>query len=162
MLVRQQLGKKFFGWVSYTLSRSERKDHPSEAWHPFQFDQTNILTLVASRVLPRGWQVGARFRYVTGTPYTPILGSLYDATSDRYTPISGPNLGGRLPSFNQLDLRVDKLWVFDKWRFSAYLDIQNAYNASNPEALSYNYDYRISHPVTGLPFLPILGIRGDF
>ena len=162
LLVRQQLARKFFGWVSYTLSRSERKDHADESWHPFQFDQTHILTLVASRVLPRGFQVGGRYRFVTGTPMTPIEGSYYDAVSDRYTPISGQTLGARLPAFNQLDLRVDKTFTFDKWRFSAYLDVQNAYNAANPEALSYNYDYRISHPVSGLPILPILGIRGDF
>jgi TonB family protein len=162
LLVRQQLARNFFGWLSYTVSRSERKDHPGEAWHPFQFDQTHILTLVASRVLPRGFQLGGRFRYVTGTPNTAITGSFYDALSDRYTPIAGPTFGSRLPAFNQLDVRLDKTFTFDKWRFSAYLDVQNIYDASNPEALSYNYNYRISHPVTGLPILPILGVRGDF
>jgi TonB family protein len=161
LLVRQELAHNFFGWVSYTLSRSERKDHPGQAWHPFQFDQTHILTLIASRILPRGWQVGGRFRFVTGTPTTPINGSFYDATSDRYTPIVGTPFGARLPAFNQLDLRVDKTFTFDRWRFAAYLDVQNVYNSSNPEALSYNFDYRISHPVTGLPILPIIGIRGD-
>jgi hypothetical protein len=161
-LLRQELAHNFFGWISYTLSRSERKDHPGEDWHAFQFDQTHIFTLIASRILPRGFQVGGRFRYVTGTPTTPINGSFYDATSDRYTPITGAPFGARLPAFNQLDLRVDKTFTFDRWRFSAYLDVQNVYNSSNPEALSYNFDYRISHPVTGLPILPILGIRGDF
>jgi TonB family protein len=162
VLVRQELARNFFGWVSYTLSRSQRKDHPDEPWHAFQFDQTHILTIVASRILPRGFQLGGRFRYVTGTPNTPVLGSFYDATIDRYTAISGTPFSGRLPAFNQLDVRVDKLFTFDKWRFSMYLDVQNIYNAKNPEALSYNYDYRISHPVTGLPILPILGLRGDF
>jgi TonB family protein len=162
LLVRQELARNFFGWLSYTLSRSERKDHPGEDWHAFQFDQTHIITVVASRILPRGFQVGGRFRYVTGTPNTPILGSFYDATSDRYTAISGATYGSRLPAFNQLDLRVDKLFTFDRWRFSMYLDVQNVWNAKNPEALSYNYDYRISHPVSGLPILPILGLRGDF
>jgi TonB family protein len=162
LLVRQELARNFFGWLSYTLSRSERKDHPGEPWHAFAFDQTNIFTAVASRILPRGFQVGGRFRYVTGTPLTPILGSFYDATSDRYTPIAGPTLGARLPSFVELDLRVDKTFTFDKWRFGGYLDLQNVTNSKNPEALSYNYNYTISHPVSGLPILPILGLRGDF
>ena len=34
--------------------------------------------------------------------------------------------------------------------------------ADNPEAVGYNYNYTIAHPITGLPLLPILGIRGDF
>src|SRR5260221_7476839 len=39
---------RFFGWLAYTLSRSERKDDPSPDWHVFQFDQTHILTVLAS------------------------------------------------------------------------------------------------------------------
>jgi TonB family protein len=162
VLVRQELARSFFGWLSYTLSRSERRDHPGEAWHPFQFDQTHILSLMLSQHLPRGFQVGGRFRYVTGTPYTPVVGSFYDTVAGRYTPITGARFGGRLASFNQLDLRVDKTFTFDRWRFSAYLDVQNLLRADNPEAVAYNYDYRRTHAITGLPLLPIIGIRGDF
>jgi hypothetical protein len=162
ILVRQEMAKKFFGWVAYTLSRSQRLDHAGEEWHPSQFDQTNILTLVASRLLPKGFQAGIRFRYVTGTPTTAINGSFYDVVGDRFTPIAGPVLGTRLPAFSQLDLRVDKTFTFDKWRFAAYIDVQNVYFAKNPEAFGYNYDYTIAHPVSGLPFLPVLGVRGDF
>ncbi len=34
LLVRQQISTRFFGWVVYTLSRSERKDHPDQGWYP--------------------------------------------------------------------------------------------------------------------------------
>ena len=67
-LLRQQMTRKFFGWIAYTLSRSERMDHPGEPWHRYLYDQTNILTLLASYDLPRGFKVGGRFRYVTGDP----------------------------------------------------------------------------------------------
>jgi len=162
LLLRQQLWRNVFGWVAYTLSRSERKDHPGEAWHRYVFDQTNILTLLASYRLPRGFQVGARFRYVTGNPYTPVTGAYFDSNADRYVPISGAAFSARLPAFNQLDLRVDKIWTFDRWRFSAYLDLQNTTRATNPEALSYNFDFTVSQPLAGLPLLPIVGVRGDF
>ena len=36
LLVRQELFHNFFGWVAYTLSRSERKDHPDEPWRLFR------------------------------------------------------------------------------------------------------------------------------
>jgi TonB family protein len=153
-LVRQQLSRNLMGWVSYTLSRSERQDHPGEAWHPFQFDQTHILTAFASYRLPRGFQVGARYRYVTGNPTTPVVGAYFDANSDRYVALTGQPFSARLPAFNQLDLRVDKI--------SMYLDVQNVFNTDNAEALQYNFDYTIPTPISGLPFLPILGIRGDF
>jgi hypothetical protein len=161
ILIRQQLSERFFGWVVYTLSRSERKDHPDQGWVPFQFDQTHILTLILSWHFPRGWIAGGRYRYVTGNPYTPVVDSFYDSTADRYTPIYGTTNSGRLDAFSQLDLRVDKIWTFNRWRFSAYLDVQNVLRADNPEAVGYNYNFRDPHPITGLPILPILGVRGD-
>ncbi len=162
ILVRQQMTRKFFGWMAYTFSKSERQDHPDDAWHPFLFDQTHILTLVASYLLPRGFQVGARYRYVTGNPYTPVVGAYFDSNADHYIPINAAPFSSRLPAFNQLDLRVDKLWTFDRWRFSIYLDVQNATRATNAEAITYNFDFTIPHPLAGLPLLPIMGIRGDF
>jgi len=91
-----------------------------------------------------------------------VVGSFYDSIADRYTPISGATNSARLDAFSQLDLRVDKIFTFDRWRFSAYLDVQNVLRADNPEAVGYNYNYTIAHPITGLPLLPILGVRGDF
>ena len=91
-----------------------------------------------------------------------MVGTFYDSIADRYTPIYGATNSGRLDAFNQLDLRVDKVFTFDRWRFSAYLDVQNVLRSDNPEAVGYNYNYQITHPITGLPLLPILGVRGDF
>ena len=54
------------------------------------------------------------------------------------------------------------MWTFDRWRYSMYLDVQNVWNASNPEAIDYNYNFTIENPISGLPLLPILGLRGDF
>ncbi len=162
ILLRQTLSKNLFGWIAYTLSRSERKDHADQSWYPFSFDQTNILTVMLSYLLPRGFQAGARYRFVTGDPYTPVTGAFYDSTADRYTPIAGATNSARLGAFSQLDLRVDKVFMFDRWRFSAYLDVQNVLRSDNPEAVGYNYNYTIVHPITGLPLLPIIGIRGDF
>ncbi len=162
LLVRQELFKGFFGWVAYTLSRSERNDHPDSAWRVFQYDQTHILTIIGSYKFGRGYQIGIRFRYVTGNPYTPTVGAYYNVNSDSYTPINGPLYSQRLGSFNQLDVRFDKKWTFRRWALSMYADIQNVYYASNPEGIANNYDYSQHQTVNGLPFLPVLGIRGDF
>lgn len=68
----------------------------------------------------------------------------------------------RTGAFHQLDLRVDKRWVYDRWMLTAYLDLQNVYNRANPVGVEYNYNYRESRPQQGLPLLPIVGLRGDF
>ncbi len=169
LLVRQQMWKHFFGWVSYTLSRAERRDHPGEDWHLFDFDQTHILSLIASYELPWGFQVGVRFRYVTGNPTTPVNSWYWSANDNAYRPINGALNSGRLPAFHQLDLRIDKTWTFKLWKLTLYLDIQNLYNAKNPEAIQYAprpVDCAVADAcqdaISGLPFLPALGIRGDF
>ena len=169
LLVRQQLWNHFFGWLSYTVSRAERRDHPGEDWHLFSFDQTHILGLIASYELPRGFQVGVRFRYVTGNPTTPVSSWYWSANEDAYTPIYGALNSDRLEAFNELDIRFDKTFTYRLWRFSVYLDIQNVYNAKNPEALQYaSRPVDCARPadctatISGLPFFPALGVRGEY
>jgi TonB family protein len=162
MLVRQELWHNFYGWVTYTLSRAERKDHPTDAWRNFEYDQTHILQLIASYKLPRGFQLGIRFRYVTGNPITPVIGGYYDANAGQYRPIQGPTYSARAADFNQLDVRLDKTWTYNRWKMSLYLDIQNIYNYRSEEGRAYNYNYSQYQPVTGLPILPALGIRGEW
>jgi hypothetical protein len=63
--------------------------------------------------------------------------------------------------FTQLDIRVDKTWQFKRWKLGAYLDVQNVYNRGNAEGIGYNYNYTQTTTVTGIPFLPNVGLRAD-
>lgn len=162
MMVRLELWRNLMGWISYTASRSERKDHEGQDWHLFQYDQTHIFTVLASYKLPKGFQVGARFRYVTGNPYTAVADSYFDSNRSVFVPIAGPFLGSRIPAFTQLDVRIDKTFTFNRWRLSLYLDLQNTYNAKNAEAIVYNFNYTQTNSINSLPILPVFGVRGDF
>jgi TonB family protein len=162
LLARWKPGGPLSGFIAYTMSRSERRLDDSRPFTTFEFDQTHILNAVASYKLGRGWTVGGRFRYVTGNPYTPYLGAVADLDAGVYTPIASPSLNsGRVAPFHSLDLRVDKTWTFTDWKLTAYLDLRNAYNRQNPEAMTYNYNYSQSKPLAGLPILPIIGLRGE-
>ncbi len=162
VFLRHNMSAKFFGWISYTLMKAERKDHSWEEWEPFQFDQTHILTMVGSYKLPYGFEIGARLRYVTGSPETPIVGSVYDSDSNDYAAIYGDPNSERNDPFFQLDLRIDKTWQFKLWTLTAYLDVQNVTYYKNQEGVSYNYDYSESQKVEGLPIFPSFGIKGSF
>jgi TonB family protein len=162
LVARHEFAHNFTGWLAYTLSRSERTDTGAEASRLFDFDQTHILTAVASYVLPRNWQVGTRFRLVSGNPRTPVTGGVFNASTDRYDPVYGPVNSARNGPFHQLDLRVDKRWIYQRWMLNLYLDVQNVYNRPNPEGLNYNYNFRLSSVQQGLPILTILGIRAEF
>ena len=53
---------------SHTLSRSERRDHPDDSWRLFEFDQTHILTLLGSYVLPAAGRLGCASATSPATP----------------------------------------------------------------------------------------------
>lgn len=159
ILIRKQLGDWMHGWLTYTLSRSERK-RGDGAWVPFNFDQPHVLNLAWTFQLPDNWTIGARYRLTSGNPDTPIVGATYDADADRYRPIREGE--DRLPLFHQLDIRVDKRFVFDTWLFEVYLDLQNAYWAENAEFYRYNYDYSERTAIGAIPILPTLGFKAIF
>ena len=162
VLLRQSISKWFFGLVSYTLMKSERKDCSTCGWRQFDFDQTHVLVIVAHAYLPRGFELGLRFRYITGFPYTPPSGGYYDADSDVYSPAHGPVNTARLADFNAIDFRIDKTFLFKRWLLKLYLDVSNVYNRANQEVIQPSYDFVRSAPITGLPILPSFGIRGEF
>ncbi|MBX3231812.1 MAG: TonB-dependent receptor [Labilithrix sp.] len=161
-LLRWQKDPKMFGWIAYTLMRSERREKPDDLLRLFDFDQTHILTAILSRNLGHGWRVGGRFRLVSGNLYTPSNYGALDADRAVYQPVSSmPLFGERLGTFHQLDFRVDKEIDAKPLKLSIYLDIQNIYFHRSQEGISYNYNYVEKSPVLGLPILPILGLRGD-
>ncbi len=162
LLLKHDLTERFYGWVSYTLSRSEQFDDDAEDYVPVEFDQSHILTVVGSYKFDSGVELGLRFRLTTGRPETPILGGTFNADNGRYFPLEGLPGSTRGATFHQLDLRVEKLWTFNRWRLSAYVDVQNIYNAPNPEAILWDYRYRENAPLRGLPFLPTFGVKGEF
>lgn len=163
LLLRHYPKNNFFGWVAYTLSRSERLTPDSDEWVAFNFDQTHILTLVAGYNLP-WWNidVSGRFRLVTGNPETPVVGAAFDADADTYRRIFGPPNSTRSAPFHQLDVRIDRTFIFNTWTLSTYLDISNVYNAVNQEGTRYNFDFTDSEPIRGLPFLPTFGFSARF
>lgn len=162
-ILRHESDGKFFGWLAYTLMRAERRDHAGEGFRSFDFDQTHILTLVASRRLAHNWELGLRFRLTSGSTFTPVIGSYFDSQTGQYQPIfSKAENSDRLPAFHQLDLRVEKMWIYKMWMLTAYLELMNAYNRANPEQIVYNFDLSESQYVTGLPILPVIGARGQF
>ena len=162
LFIRHDLSDNFRGWLSYTLSRAERTDSGQTRARLFDFDQTHILNMVFSYSFPENIEVGVRWRLVSGNPYTPILGGTFAVDADLFAPISGPINSDRLPLFHQLDLRIDKRWIFDRFTLAAYLSLVNTYNRTNTEGFSFNYDFTQRRPIQGLPVFPILGVRGDF
>lgn len=169
-LLRKQLTRRLYGWVAYTFMRSEQgvlDDGSLTKRVPADFDQRHNLVLAANFKLPRRWEVGGRFRVVTGLPFTPILGGLHNAdTPPMVGSVSGALFGthnsSRMATFHQLDLRIDRSWVLRRSVVNAYFDVQNVYNRQNPEGLIYNPHFTGVKAAVGVPILPVIGVRVEY
>jgi TonB family protein len=168
LLLRWDPDGRFFGWIAYSLSRTERDQ--SVAGGRLQdegneHDQPHNVVAVGTFELPELWEgfsAGFRVRYTSGNPYEPIRAAVYDADADDYQAVTTGQLTGRMPDFFQLDLRADKKWTARTWTFAAYLEVQNVTNRKNPEAATYSFDYSERGWVSGLPFFPAFGLRAEY
>ena len=143
---REKISRVFDVTVSYTWVRSSFEDK-HEVFIPSAWDNRNILNLTALATLKRNWDIGIKWRFVGGAPYTPYdvdrssLIEAWDAKGQGYLDYNLYNTN-RLTVFHQLDLRVDKEYYFKKWSLNVYLDIQNLYNfkAKQPDVLVQERD----------------------
>ena len=132
-LAQQRLFKDFYGIAALTLVRSEFTNPNTEGFVPSSWDNRFIVSLTAGKRFKNNWELGARWRFLGGTPYTPFdvqesaLISNWDVRNSGVLDYSRIN-GERLPAFHQLDLRLDKKYFFKNWNLNWYVDIQNAYN----------------------------------
>lgn len=124
--------------ISYTLVRSEFVNNTG-AYIPTAWDNKHLLNITATREFKHNWNIGMKWRFVGGAPYTPYdldrssLASAWDAQGRGYLDYSRFNQL-RLKSFHQLDVRVDKEYFFKHWSLRFYLDIQNIYNSKAERA----------------------------
>ena len=164
LLLRRRAERGFFGWVSYTLSRSERFLEGKRSV-VFSFDQTHVLNVAASYAVA-GWTFGARFTFATGRPVGDLLETAGDTVFDADDDNFDPNSRGRrtrLPTYHQLDLRIDREFrLGSRIKGSVYVDVINVYNSGNSEGWRYSYDFTDRDRVPGLPLLPTIGVRAMF
>ncbi len=129
----------FNATVTYTLFRSEFSD-VNDQLRSSSWDNRQLVNLIASYRTPGSWNFAARWRYLGGRPYSPIdmdlstLAASWDIRNQAYVDYDNYN-ALRLPSTNQLDIRIDKEFYFKKFVLNLYVDVQNVLNkktASTP------------------------------
>jgi len=118
--------------LSYTFVRSEFKDFYGK-YIPSAWDNKHLLNLTVRRTFAKSWDIGFKWRFVGGSPYTPYdmnkssLIYAWDANGRGYLDYNKFN-SLRFKPFHQLDIRIDKSFFFKKWSLVVYADVQNVYN----------------------------------
>lgn len=153
----------FVGSASYSYSVSERQDYKSSALYDFEYDRPHILNLIFGLEMGAGWQIGAKFQYASGNPYTPAIGVVEKNNS--FYVVEGEKNSARYPDYHKLDIRIDKQFIFESWSFSVYLDLWNAYNHDNIISYSFRADANeeiITIPRYDMGITPIFGLTAKF
>jgi len=126
------------GWVSYSLSRTEREfiDINDGNSYPTTNDRTHDISLTGVYRLTNKWSFSASWVYNTGQAYTFPSGKyLIDGqTVNYYTERNGY----RLPDYHRLDLSAT--YIFDKsgrYNHSLNFSLYNAYGQHNPYTIYF-------------------------
>jgi hypothetical protein len=138
------LGKKYgrlTGWVSYTLSRTERKINGinNDNWYAAKQDQTHNIAVVGIYKLNKKWTFSANWVYNTGNAVTFPSGKyeVNGQTTFYYTERNGY----RMPAYHRLDIGATLVgkktakWESD-WTFSIY----NVYGRENAYSIRFQND----------------------
>jgi hypothetical protein len=155
------------GWASYTYSVAKRKDLiGTPEYHPLQ-DQRHTASLVLNYQPDAKWRISLKWMVHSGRPYTPLLGAeaVVDSSTGQvtgYVPLEGDVNSKRFPGYQRLDVRLDRLFRYDGWDLSVYLEILNAYNHKNVYDYSYTKDYARRITVYQFPLLPSIGMKVSF
>ncbi len=133
---------RFTALASYTWYRSQFEDPATGIYIPSAWDYRHLFTLSGTYKLPKNWDIGLKFRLMGGAPYTPYdeytssLVPAWDATARPYYDYDRYNTG-RLKTFYEADIRVDKSFYFKGVMLGFYVDLQNVLNFKydNPPVL---------------------------
>jgi hypothetical protein len=131
--------------------------------YAFEYDRPHIINLIAGWEAGNNWQLGFKWQFASGNPYTPIIGTF--EKNALYYVIEGEKNSARYPDYHKLDFRIDKKFLFGSYTLTAYLDLWNVYNRSNVISYSYKTDSNGAVSETArLDFglLPIIGITAQF
>lgn len=140
LYARKKVGQ-LTGWISYTLSRTERQfpGVNNYSWYPATQDRTHDLSVVAIYKLNKKWTLSSDFVYYTGNAITWPSGK-YQVEGQVAFLYTARN-GYRMPPYNRLDfsatLQGKKTKKTDSyWIFSCY----NVYGRENPYSISFEQD----------------------
>ncbi|MCU0429198.1 MAG: TonB-dependent receptor [Cytophagaceae bacterium] len=139
--VQQKLIKSIFAVFSYTWVRSEFSGSDGKLL-PSAWDNRHLISGLLGRKFKRGWEIGLKYRFAGGAPYTPFneLASRQNYLSLGTGILDVTQLNSlRLGSFNQFDFRIDKKWNFKRWTMDLYLDVTNALVFKNPAYPQYTF-----------------------
>ena len=135
---------RFTGWISYTLSKAERKTPGINGgrginngdYYATNYDKPHNLAVTANYKLSEKWSFSANFIFQSGRPIT------YPESKYTFNGLSIPEYSERnahrLPAYNRLDVSATlKGKETKKWKSQWVFGIYNIYNRQNAANITF-------------------------
>lgn len=146
-LIAKKKTGKVTGWISYTLSKTERKINGinDDEWYNARQDKTHDLSVVATYELNPKWSLSGLFLYSTGNAVTFPTGK-YELNGQTIFQYSNRN-ADRMPAYHRMDINATYEPASTKrfkgsWSFGIY----NIYGREN--AYTINFEDNPDRPGT--------------
>jgi hypothetical protein len=141
-LIKKEKGN-LTGWISYTLSRTQKKIEGinNNELYFAKYDKTHDLSVILSYNLHDRWTFSTNFVYSTGAAVTMPIGKM--EYMGMTVPIYSERNGKRMPDYHRLDVAVafnPKKNENRKWKSEWVLSVYNAYNRANPYNITFRAD----------------------
>jgi outer membrane receptor for ferrienterochelin and colicin len=166
------------GWISYTLSKSERKFDIINygAWFPAKYDRRHSFSITMTQQLSRKWELSANWVYSSGNVATVPLMEINGAVMP-HNPYPGQIIveqiesrnNYRMSDYHRLDIGLTYYTNRDKPRYGMWnISIYNAYNRKNPFLLSTDFksindtNTKVLKQVTFFPIIPSISYTYKF
>jgi hypothetical protein len=137
LFLKKKTGK-LTGWISYTLSKTERKIDfiNNNNWYVAKQDQTHSLSVVGIYQLNKKWTFSTDFVFNSGNAATFPSGKylIYNQTAFYYTERNGY----RMPAYHRLDFAVTIMQKKRKnWQGSWTYSLYNVYGRENAYSIQF-------------------------
>ena len=137
LFLKKKYGR-FNGWISYTLSRTERRFEGINdgKWYPAKQDRTHDISVVAVCDLSRRWTLSGTWVYNTGNAVTFPKGAYMIGNNVIF--LYTDRNGNRMPAYHRLDIGATKQFA-KKGHYESSLNfsIYNAYMHDNAYMITF-------------------------
>jgi len=147
---------KFSGWVSYTLSRTERRIETvnNNQIFPATYDKPHDISIVVNYDISQRVSMGALWLYQTGSAVTfPAGRGEYGGAN---FPIYTERNAYRMKDYHRLDLSLtwrNKEKPGRRWKTEWNLSVYNAYYRKNPWVINFKTDENTGQTYAEMTYL---------
>lgn len=163
VVLQRRSASRLTGWAGYTLGYNRQRDLATNIWFDSDGDIRHGLTLYAGYRLRPSLNLSARFNHTSGAPVSGyFVVSDFTTMASRVVDVRNTS---RFPSYERLDLRVNKSFVRDRWKMTLYAEAMNTTDHRNLRDLGFAGNFRNQASTrfdTTVPRLPSVGLSVDF